>query len=180
MKRFEIISDILNRNVVLKRHPHIICPTLNGFGVSVFDNHTCFDIGNSKRFCLDFYLVGSGNFTADALTGDKIALELAGSGNVNIAAVTGKSLEGGIAGSGSIRVAGKVERSKYDVAGSGNIDATKLASTDADVSIAGSGDITLMATGKVSADIAGSGDVTVTGGAKCSSSIGGSGKVNCS
>ncbi len=125
-------------------------------------------------------LIGSGNFTADAMMGDKIALELAGSGDVSVAAVTGKSLKGGIAGSGTIRVAGKVESSSYDVAGSGDIDATKLASTDADVSIAGSGDVTLMATGKVSADIAGSGDVTVTGGAKCSSSIGGSGKVNCS
>lgn len=125
-------------------------------------------------------LIGSGNFTADAITGDSIALEIAGSGNVTVAAVTGKSLEGGIAGSGTIRVAGKVERSKFDVAGSGNIDATKLASTDADVSIAGSGDVNLTATGKVSADIGGSGDVSVTGGAKCSSSIGGSGKVNCS
>ena len=124
-------------------------------------------------------LAGSGDFSADAMTGDKIELELAGSGDVSVAAITGKSLEGGIAGSGTIRVAGKVEHSKYDVAGSGNIDATKLASTDADVSIAGSGDVALTATGKVSADIAGSGDVTVTGGAKCSKSVIGSGKVNC-
>jgi Putative auto-transporter adhesin, head GIN domain len=124
-------------------------------------------------------LVGSGNFTADAMTGDKVSVELAGSGDIDVAAVTAKSMSSEIAGSGGIRLAGKVDRADYDIAGSGSIEAAKLASTTAKISIAGSGDVVLTASGTVDADIAGSGDVTVSGGAKCTSSVTGSGKLNC-
>jgi hypothetical protein len=125
-------------------------------------------------------LAGSGDFTADKMVGDKISVALAGSGNAKVSEVTGKRFKAQIAGSGSVNVAGTVETVAIDVAGSGTIDAAKLASTDADVDIAGSGDVKLMAKGTVKADIAGSGDIIVTGGAKCTSSIAGSGKLNCS
>jgi hypothetical protein len=125
-------------------------------------------------------LAGSGDFTADKMSGDEVSVELAGSGNAKVAAVSGKKFESDIAGSGNMTLAGKVERAEYDVAGSGNIDAAGLIATDADVSIAGSGDVKLNASGKVDASIAGSGNVNVTGGAKCSSSSMGSGKVSCS
>lgn len=125
-------------------------------------------------------LAGSGDFTADRMTGDEVSVELAGSGNARVADIAGKSFESEIAGSGDVMVAGKVERAEYSVAGSGNVDAAKLLSADAKVSIAGSGDVTLNATGKVDASIAGSGNVSVAGGAKCSSSSVGSGKVSCS
>ena len=125
-------------------------------------------------------LAGSGNFTADKMTGDKIVLEIAGSGNLSVADVIGKEIESNIAGSGDVKLAGKVDSADYDVAGSGSIDAVKLATTNADVSIAGSGDVRLTATGNVDANIAGSGNITVTGGAKCSSSTIGSGSISCS
>jgi hypothetical protein len=125
-------------------------------------------------------LAGSGDFTADRMSGDKLVLEIAGSGNLTVADVTGKELESSIAGSGDVKLAGKVERANYEVAGSGTIDAVKLASTNSEVSIAGSGDVSLTATGTVDASVAGSGDITVTGGAKCSSSSTGSGTINCS
>lgn len=125
-------------------------------------------------------LAGSGDFTADRMSGDAVKVELAGSGNAKVGDVVGKSFESEIAGSGDVMVAGKVERAEFSVAGSGNVDAARLVATDADVSIAGSGDVTLNASGKVDASIAGSGNVNVSGGAKCSSSSMGSGKVSCS
>ncbi len=125
-------------------------------------------------------LAGSGDFNADKMSGDKLVLEIAGSGNLTVADVVGKILESNVAGSGDVKLSGKVDSADYRVTGAGNIDAVKLATTNADVSIAGSGDIRLTATGKVDANIAGSGNITVAGGAKCSSSTMGSGSINCS
>lgn len=125
-------------------------------------------------------LAGSGDFTADRMTGEKVVLEIAGSGNLSVADVTGKSLESNVAGSGDVVLGGKVDRADYSVAGSGNIDAVKLASTNAEVSIAGSGDVKITVTGTVDASVAGSGNVNVSGGAKCKSSTIGSGKISCS
>jgi Putative auto-transporter adhesin, head GIN domain len=124
-------------------------------------------------------LVGSGDFTADKMTGDSISVELAGSGDATIREVTGKSFKGELAGTGNVSLAGKVERAELSVAGTGDIDATKLASVDAEVSIAGTGDVRVSATGTVDASIAGTGDINVTGGAKCKTSSLGSGKINC-
>ena len=125
-------------------------------------------------------LAGSGDFTADRMSGDKVEIELAGSGNLSVGDITAKGVETSIAGSGGAKLAGKVERAEYEIAGSGSIDAVRLASTNADVSIAGSGNVDLTATGKVDASIAGSGNINVSGGAKCSSSTMGSGSINCS
>jgi Putative auto-transporter adhesin, head GIN domain len=124
-------------------------------------------------------LAGSGDFTADRMVGDKVKVDLAGSGNARVTDVTAKSFESDLAGTGDITVAGKAERAEYSVAGTGDVDASKLASVDAEVSIAGTGDVSLNATGTVDASIAGTGDVKVTGGAKCTSSALGSGKVSC-
>ena len=125
-------------------------------------------------------LAGSGSFTADNMTGEKVTLDSAGSGSLSVGAVTAKSLESNLAGSGDVLLGGKVDRAEYSIAGSGNIDAVKMASTDAEVSIAGSGNVKLTATGKVDASIAGSGSIDVAGGAKCTSSTMGSGKISCS
>jgi hypothetical protein len=125
-------------------------------------------------------LAGSGDFTADRMTGDEVVVKIAGSGSLNVAEVSGKKLESKIAGSGDAMISGKVETVDVSVLGSGSIDAQKLVATDAEISIAGSGDVNLNATGTVDAKVAGSGSVTVTGGAKCSSKSMGSGSINCS
>ena len=125
-------------------------------------------------------LAGSGSFTADKMAGDAVSLESAGSGNLSVADVTAKSLETDLAGSGEVVLGGKVDRAEYSIAGSGNIDAVKMATTTAKVSIAGSGNVKLTATGTVDASVAGSGNVNVAGGAKCTSSTMGSGKITCS
>ncbi len=125
-------------------------------------------------------LAGSGDLTADKVNGDDVKLSLAGSGNLKVADVTAKTLKGSIAGSGNFDIAGKATSADYSVAGSGKLQAGKLATTDAEISVAGSGDVDANATGAVKAKIAGSGNINVTGGAKCTSSSAGSGKVNCS
>jgi hypothetical protein len=124
-------------------------------------------------------LAGSGDFTADRMAADKVKVDLAGSGNAKVADIAAKSFESELAGTGDIMVAGKTERAEYSVAGTGDVDASKLASVDAEVSIAGTGDVSVSATGTVDASIAGTGDIKVTGGAKCKSSAIGSGKVSC-
>ena len=84
-----------------------------------------------------------------------------------------------MAGSGNIILAGRAASSDISIAGSGNVDASKLMSDSNDVSIAGSGDVTLRSDGRVEASIMGSGDVTVLGTAECDLSSMGSGKLNC-
>jgi hypothetical protein len=125
-------------------------------------------------------LAGSGDFTADRMNGNDVALEIAGSGTMKVASVTAKNVKGEIAGAGDLVLAGKAERADYSIAGAGKVDATKLPVKDAAISIAGSGDLKLFATGLVDVSIAGSGDVVVTGGAKCKTSQMGSGDVRCS
>lgn len=125
-------------------------------------------------------LAGSGDFTADRMTGDDVEVKIAGSGSLNVANVEAKKLETKIAGSGDAVVSGKVDQADFSVLGSGSVDAQKLTATDADVSIAGSGDVRLNATGKVKGKVAGSGDINVTGGATCDSKTMGSGNINCS
>jgi hypothetical protein len=124
-------------------------------------------------------LTGSGDVTADNLRGDTVKVELVGSGDIRINTVTASSIKSELAGSGDILLAGKVGSGRHEIAGSGNLDATKLAHSDANVSIVGSGSADLTASGSVKADIVGSGDVTVTGGAKCTVSKLGSGSLNC-
>jgi hypothetical protein len=124
-------------------------------------------------------LSGSGDVTADNLRGDAVKVELVGSGDIAINAVTANSIKTELAGSGDIVLAGKVASGRHEIAGSGNLNATKLAHSDANVSIVGSGSANLTASGRVKADIVGSGDVTVSGGAKCTVSKVGSGDLNC-
>ena len=124
-------------------------------------------------------LAGSGDITADKVSGDDVKLSLAGSGDMRVGEVTAKKLKGSLAGSGDFVLAGKADNATYSIAGSGSVDASKLVVTDAVVSIAGSGDVSIHATGNVEGKIAGSGDINVTGGAKCTSSTAGSGTVSC-
>lgn len=124
-------------------------------------------------------LAGSGNMTADKLSGTDVKLDMAGSGDMKVALVEATSLKGNLAGSGDIELAGKATNADYSIAGSGSIVADKLVTIDVKVSIAGSGDANLNATGNVKTSVVGSGDVTVTGGGKCSTTSIGTGKTHC-
>lgn len=125
-------------------------------------------------------VAGSGDVTADTLTGERAAVTVAGSGDVALAGVDARKLEMSVAGSGSITIAGKAEEVESTIAGSGDISATAFSATKADVSVIGSGGVSMTVTGTADVSTAGSGDVTITGGATCTSSRMGSGEISCS
>lgn len=125
-------------------------------------------------------VAGSGDVTADTLTGERAEVTVAGSGDVALTGIDARKLELSIAGSGSINAAGKAEEVESTIAGSGDIDAAAFSATKAEVSIIGSGGVTMTVTGTADVSTAGSGDVTITGGATCTSSKMGSGDVSCS
>lgn len=125
-------------------------------------------------------LAGSGDIRIDRVTGDSFEGGVAGSGNLHLAEVQVGRLKMGIAGSGRAEAKGRANQAKYEIAGSGGIDARRVAADTAAVSIAGSGDVTAHARSSARIDIAGSGDVEISGGAKCTISRAGSGEVRCS
>ena len=125
-------------------------------------------------------VAGSGDVTADRLSGDSVDVTVAGSGNVRFAAVEVRKLEMTIAGSGKVEASGTVEEIEATIAGSGDIVAPALTATRAEISIAGSGNIAMAVTGNAEVSTIGSGNVTLTGGATCTHDKMGGGEVTCS
>jgi hypothetical protein len=125
-------------------------------------------------------IAGSGDIDIDRVAGERFTGEIAGSGSLRLPQVAVRELGLSIAGSGEIMAAGRAQRASYEIAGSGDMDASRLNAVDAEAEIAGSGDIKAHATGTARASIAGSGDIAISGGARCTSSKNGSGSIRCS
>lgn len=125
-------------------------------------------------------VAGSGDIDIDRVAGDRFAGAIAGSGNLRLPQVAVKQLALAIAGSGGISAAGQAQEASYEIAGSGDLDASRVTAISAEAEIAGSGNIRARATGTASADIAGSGNIEISGGAKCKTSKAGSGDIRCS
>lgn len=122
---------------------------------------------------------GSADVQADKGAADLFEMKLGGSGDLSIGQVDAKTVTASVAGSGNLKAAGRCGALNVRLAGSGDIDLSGLACTNADIRVAGSGDVSARATGKATISVAGSGDVTVTGGAACTKKIAGSGEVVC-
>ena len=125
-------------------------------------------------------VAGSGDITADTLTGDNAEVNVAGSGDVALTGIDARKVEFNIVGSGSITAAGKADEVDSTIAGSGDISATAFSASKAEVNVIGSGGVSMTVTGTADVTTAGSGDVTITGGATCTSNKMGSGDVSCS
>ena len=125
-------------------------------------------------------VAGSGDIDVDRVSGDRFRGAIAGSGNLRLPQVAVRDLGLAIAGSGGIVVAGQAQQASFEIAGSGDVDASGLKATDAEAEIAGSGNIRAQVTGNAKASIAGSGDIDIRGGARCQSSKAGSGEIRCS
>ncbi len=125
-------------------------------------------------------VAGSGDVTADSLTGDEGEVVVAGSGNIRLASVAVRDLELVITGSGKIEASGTAEEIDATIAGSGDIAAPGLTAQRADLDIAGSGNMTMAVTGAADVSTIGSGNVTLTGGGTCTHSKMGGGEVDCS
>ena len=125
-------------------------------------------------------VAGSGDINVDRIAGERFKGAIAGSGDLRLGQVAVNELGLSIAGSGGITAAGQARKASYEIAGSGNVDASNLRAADAEAEIAGSGSIRANVTGTVRASIAGSGDIDIRGGARCQSSKAGSGEIRCS
>ena len=124
-------------------------------------------------------LAGSGDVSADSLTGGAIAVSIGGSGRASAAHIDTPKLDLSVMGSGSFTGSGHAEKLDLSLAGSGDVDLARLTTGSAAVDIAGSGTAELSSDGPITGSVAGSGTVTVHGKARCDVSIAGSGKVNC-
>jgi hypothetical protein len=125
-------------------------------------------------------IAGSGDVTADAMTGEAGAVAIAGTGNATVRSINVTRMDIAIAGAGDFAGSGTARSTEVAIAGSGDVAAPELASETSDISIAGSGNVRLKVTQTADIDIIGSGDVEITGGARCSTSEMGSGDVRCS
>lgn len=125
-------------------------------------------------------IAGSGDVTADSMSGESADVAIAGSGNAAIANIAVTRMEIAIAGAGDFSGTGTARTTEVSIAGSGDVAAPELSSETGDISIAGSGNVRLKVTQTADIDIIGSGDVEITGGARCTTSEMGSGDVRCS
>lgn len=120
---------------------------------------------------------GSGEVTADTLSGTLLAISMAGSGDLSIGRVEVDVLGVAMAGSGDFKVSGRAAEQGYSIAGSGDVHAGDLVGQTVKVRIAGSGDARVHAEGVLTVAIAGSGDVIYRGTPTIKKSIAGSGEV---
>lgn len=127
----------------------------------------------------EIVLAGSGNLTADQLTGNEAKIVVAGSGLVEARLIDTPKLNVDVVGSGTLRAGGKAREMKITIAGSGDAEMDGLNVDEVKVDVAGSGNARFASNGNVNANIMGSGEVRVFGRATCKVNSVGSGKLVC-
>ncbi|WP_343731524.1 head GIN domain-containing protein [Duganella sp.] len=120
---------------------------------------------------------GSGNVSADRLSGENLTIDVGGSGSITIGQLEAESAAIALGGSGSLKAAGNTERLQISIGGSGRVQAGQLQARDAVVSIGGSGQATVWARKSLNLSVAGSGDINYYGDPQVSKSIMGSGSI---
>lgn len=120
---------------------------------------------------------GSGNVSADKLSGENLTIDVGGSGSITIGQLDSESAAIALGGSGSLKAAGNTERLQISIGGSGRVQAGQLQARDAVVSIGGSGQATVWARKSLNLSVAGSGDINYYGDPQISKSVMGSGSI---
>lgn len=122
---------------------------------------------------------GSGDInTSNAITTDRMDMNVSGSGNIIIANITAGNADATISGSGNIKILGGViQGEKLKISGSGNMDFSNAAAETAETTTSGSGDIRLQVSKELDVHISGSGSVLYKGNPVIDTHISGSGKV---
>lgn len=105
-------------------------------------------------------------------------LAVSGSAHIKAPSLVIGRVEAKISGSGRIELAGGTPSFTAHVAGSGDVDAGRLAAQDATATISGSGSVRIQAQRSLSATIAGSGDIGYYGDPKVEQRVAGSGRVH--
>jgi hypothetical protein len=140
---------------------------------------------------------GSGDLTADTLSGNSAGILITGSGYVNAGAVlcenlivkvTGSGDAGisnascqnpdiSISGSGDISVKGNANAGQFVISGSGNINSGEFTINSANETISGSGNIFTSVVNTLNAVISGSGNIYLKGDPVINQIISGSGRI---
>lgn len=125
----------------------------------------------------------SGSITAEALTGEQVAVETNSSGDIDVDAIRADSLrivanssgdvtiddleatalDATLNSSGNVEVAGEVQSQNVQITSSGNYDAAELRSTGASVQVSSSGNATLWVTGSLRGETSSSGEIRYYG-----------------
>lgn len=120
---------------------------------------------------------GSGDVTAEALSGDACEFRISGSGKMVLGNLSFRSLAMHISGSGRVQMAGKTARQELHISGSGDVRNADLETDDTIVRISGSGNASVNARDRLDVHISGSGAVFYRGQPKVTQHISGAGKV---
>jgi len=120
---------------------------------------------------------GSGNIDIETVTSDKLTLQVSGSGDISIIKAKANIIGTTISGSGNIDVDGNADEFDLTISGSGNLYGANFNCEDASIDIYGSGDADLTVKNVLKAHISGSGDIYYGGSPNIDSRITGSGKI---
>lgn len=166
MKYIEAEVEARTLKLGFKNGVNIISTTKLVFYVSV-DNLTSLKVS------------GSGDFQADTIEADRLAVDISGSGSVQISELLAKDVSAEISGSGRIDLTGEVDTQEIDLSGSGKYLGGDLCSESVKVSVSGSGVATVCATERLDSSTSGSGSVNYYGQPSSVNTSGsGSGKTN--
>lgn len=123
-------------------------------------------------------LMGSGDVTAAAFSGDQVTITIMGSGDTSVDTVTAKSLNINIQGSGDVNVSsGNADKAGIQIMGSGSVRAENVKLGKAVVSVLGSGNSRLWVVDQLDVSFLGSGDVSYFGKPSISETHAGSGNL---
>ncbi|MBK0383027.1 DUF2807 domain-containing protein [Pedobacter sp. SD-b] len=122
-------------------------------------------------------LSGSGNINLDGkLSSASADVQLSGSGKIT-AGLDSQTAGVALSGSGTINLSGEVGAVNISISGSGNVNATDLISEKSKMQIAGSGNVSITSKEELNATLLGSGSVNYKGNPKLSVNKVGSGEV---
>ena len=161
--------DYRHRPVVTITSPELSTMELTGSGDFSADTLS----GNS----VTVRLTGSGNLLANVINSDDLDITLTGSGDADIAKATCQDADFSLTGSGDLTIAGNGENGIMRVTGSGDIRSDGFQLMTATETITGSGNINTLVQNSLKAVISGSGNIFVRGNPDIDQTTTGSGRV---
>jgi hypothetical protein len=162
-----LTSDVVNGKLELSVHTH------GGFNL-----HSPIRYHLVVKEINELALMGSGDVTATAFSGDQVTITIMGSGDTSVDTITAKSLNINIQGSGDVNVAsGYADTAGIQIMGSGSIRAENVKLGKAVVSVLGSGNSRLWVVDQLDVSFLGSGDVSYFGKPSISETHAGSGNL---
>ena len=106
---------------------------------------------------------GSGDLRLHAPGGPRLESVIAGSGDLRIDGAQLGVFALRVAGSGDVQVRGRADEARFEVVGSGDVDAVDFPAHKVIIDVNGSGDVRVNALDAIDARISGSGDITYRG-----------------